>query len=115
HSYDLPPIAIEPPAPLASAPPPPSAVEPVVTMLAAPRAVPPQIEPLPSAVVLQISRNPIRAEAPPPLVSDSTLSGLERLLRVSSARGASTLYLSSESRPSVRVDGELQILDGEPI
>ena len=43
------------------------------------------------------------------------LSGLERLLRVSAARGASTLYLSSGSRPSVRVDGELQMLDGEPV
>jgi twitching motility protein PilT len=52
---------------------------------------------------------------PPPVVEDPTLSGLERLLRVSSARGASTLYLSSESRPSVRVDGELQMLDGEPV
>jgi twitching motility protein PilT len=43
------------------------------------------------------------------------LSGLERLLRLSSARGASTLYLSSESRPSIRVDGELQVLEGEPL
>ena len=49
------------------------------------------------------------------MVSDPTLSGLERLLRVSAARGASTLYLSSGSRPSVRVDGELQILDAEPV
>ena len=40
---------------------------------------------------------------------------LERLLRVSAARGASTLYLSSGSRPSVRVDGELQVLDAEPV
>jgi twitching motility protein PilT len=48
------------------------------------------------------------------MVSDPTLSGLERLLRVAAARGASTLYLSSGSRPSVRVDGELQILNGEP-
>ena len=67
------------------------------------------------AVVLNIARNPIRLEMPPPAVEDPTLSGLERLLRVSSARGASTLYLSSESRPSVRVDGELQLLDGEPV
>jgi len=94
-----PPIAasVEPPR---QAPPPPQ-----------PRAVPP---PSP-AVVLNISRNPIRSETPPPAVEDPTLSGLERLLRVSSARGASTLYLSSESRPSVRVDGELQLLDGEPV
>jgi twitching motility protein PilT len=67
------------------------------------------------AVVLNIARNPIRSEMPPPVVDDPTLSGLERLLRVSSARGASTLYLSTNSRPSVRVDGELQLLDGEPV
>ena len=46
---------------------------------------------------------------------DPTMSGLDRLLRVSAARGASTLYLSSDSRPSVRVDGELQVLEGEPV
>ena len=40
--------------------------------------------------------------------------GLDRLLRVAAARGASTLYLSSDAEPSVRVDGELQMLDGEP-
>jgi len=68
-----------------------------------------------SAVVLPISRTPIRPETPLLIVSDPTLSGLERLLRVSSARGASTLYLSSDSRPSIRVDGEVQVLDGEPV
>jgi twitching motility protein PilT len=43
------------------------------------------------------------------------VSGVDRLLRLAAARGASTLYLSSESRTSVRVDGELQILEGEPV
>ena len=62
-----------------------------------------------------MSRTPIRVEAPPPAPADDTLSGLERLLRTAAARGASTLYLSSEARPSVRVDGELQNLDGEPV
>jgi twitching motility protein PilT len=66
-------------------------------------------------VVLPIARSPIRADQPPPYVPDPTLSGLERLLRLSSARGAQTLYLSSGSRPSVRVDGELQVLEGEPV
>jgi twitching motility protein PilT len=66
-------------------------------------------------VVLNIARTPIRSELPPRTIEDATLSGLDRLLRLSSARGASTLYLSSESRPSVRVDGEVQLLDGEPI
>jgi twitching motility protein PilT len=68
------------------------------------------------AVVLPISRSAVRSDAPPPPpLDDATLSGLERLLRLSSARAASTLYLSSESKPSIRVDGELQILDGEPV
>ena len=38
---------------------------------------------------------------------------LQRLLRISAARGASMLYLSSEAKPSIRVDGELQNLEGE--
>ena len=62
-----------------------------------------------------MSRSPIRVETPPPRPSDDTLSGLERLLRTAASRGASTLYLSSDARPSVRVDGELQSLDGEPV
>lgn len=33
---------------------------------------------------------------------------------MAAARGASTLYLSSHARPSVRVDGEIQMLEGEP-
>jgi twitching motility protein PilT len=41
-------------------------------------------------------------------------SGLDRLLRTAAARSASTLYLSSDARPSVRVDGEIQMLEGEP-
>jgi twitching motility protein PilT len=108
-----PPMATAPPPVVAPEMPVIAAETPVapVVSVAAPRAVPPQ-QP---AVVLQISRNPIRSEQPPPLVSDPTLSGLERLLRLSAARGASTLYLSSGSRPSVRVDGELQMLDGEPV
>ena len=74
---------------------------------------PVEVEPTP-AVVLPIARSPIRPE-PPPLSQESGLSGLERLLRLSAARGASALYLWSKSRPSVRVDGELQMLEGEPL
>jgi twitching motility protein PilT len=67
-----------------------------------------------SAVVLSIARSQTRAD-PPPLSQDGPLSGLERLLRLSSARGASALYLWSKSRPTIRVDGELQMLEGEPV
>ena len=90
-----------------------SAERPLETPPPQTRVVPPP--PVQPAVVLNMSRNPVRSEAPPPAVGDPTLSGLERLLRLSAARGASTLYLSSNSRPSVRVDGELQVLDGEPL
>jgi twitching motility protein PilT len=120
-TIEPPPVAtIEPPPIVRIAPPvlqdaPPAAASP-------PKVAPPPVEPVARAaeppqpaVVLPIARSPIRADAPPPLVSDVALSGLERLLRLSSARGASTLYLSSESRPSVRVDGELRVLDGEPV
>ncbi len=134
---------LAPPRPAAPAAPPrpaapvasPRPAPPIAVPVAPPRPAPPMIaasiepprqatppephavspSPPHPAVVLNISRNPIRSEAPPPAVEDPTLSGLERLLRVSSARGASTLYLSSDSRPSVRVDGELQMLDGEPV
>jgi twitching motility protein PilT len=67
-----------------------------------------------SAVVLPLARNPIRSEVPLPL-AEQELAGLDRLLRLAAARGASTLYLSSASRPSVRVDGEVQTLDGAPV
>ena len=67
--------------------------------------------PLPAAIVLPLARNLIRPEAPPPLVEQAS-SGLDRLLRLAAARGASTLYLSSSARPSVRVDGDVQTLDG---
>ena len=122
-SREVPSVAatVEPPQapPIAATVAPPRQVPPIAAsverppleVLVQPRIVPP---PAP-AVVLNIARNPIRTELPPPMVDDPTLSGLERLLRVSSARGASTLYLSSQSRPSVRVDGELQMLDGEPV
>jgi twitching motility protein PilT len=100
---------LEPPPRVA--PPPALPIEPRLATSAPPRLAPP---PQP-AVVLPISRSPIRLDPPPPAVADPTLSGLDRLLRLSAARGASTLYLSSESRSSVRVDGELHVLDGEPV
>jgi twitching motility protein PilT len=64
--------------------------------------------------VLPLTRNPIRADAPPPL-GEQPFSGLDRLLRLAAARGASTLYLSSNARPSVRVDGEVQLIESAPV
>jgi twitching motility protein PilT len=65
------------------------------------------------AVVLPLARSPVRGEAPARPTSPR-LEGLDRLLRVAAARGAEALYLFSQSRPSIRVDGELSALDSEP-
>jgi twitching motility protein PilT len=62
-----------------------------------------------------MSRNPIRTEQPSASIGDPTMDGLHRLLRISAARGASTLYLSTDAQPAVRVDGELHGLDSEPV
>src|SRR5439155_9407499 len=129
-----PPQAVEPPQPVAEVPPtvveapPPAATlptrPPVEPVAESPMPVAEPSTPRPSwaarvpppATVLSMSRNPIRStEFQPPPVLDPTMSGLDRLLRVSAARGASTLYLSTDAQPSVRVDGELQTIDGEPV
>ena len=74
------------------------------------RSSAPQFDQQP-AIVLPLLRTPLKAEAPPPLAG-GTLSGLDRLLRLAAARGASTLYLVSDAKPSIRIDGEVRTLDG---
>jgi twitching motility protein PilT len=64
------------------------------------------------AVVLPLSRTGVRPEPPTRLLMPRT-GGLERLLRTASARGAEALYLFSNARPSIRVDGEIITLEGE--
>jgi len=71
---------------------------------------PPPVEP---AVVLPLSRNPARGDVP--ARPASRLNGLDRLLKLAAARGAEALYLFSQSRPSIRVDGEIHALEGEPV
>ena len=72
----------------------------------------PLIETIP-AVVLPLARNPVRPDAPR-IPASPRLAGIDRLLRLAAARGANTLYLMSQSRPAVRVDGEIATLEGEP-
>jgi twitching motility protein PilT len=68
------------------------------------------------ANVLPLARNPARPDvARPRATSQVRQGGLERLLRVAAARGAETLYLFSQARPSIRVDGEISVLDAEPV
>ena len=57
--------------------------------------------------------SPSRALLPSPVVEAP--SSLERLLRAAAARRGSTVYLLSNARPSVCVDGRLQPIDGEPL
>ena len=67
------------------------------------------------ANVLSLSRSQVRSEQPirfsPPLHT----AGIDRLLRIAAARGALTLYLTSQARPSIRVDGEISPIEGEGV
>jgi twitching motility protein PilT len=65
--------------------------------------------------VRPLARTPIRSDPPPPTLASDVPAGLDRLLRLAAARGASTLYLSSASRPLLRIDGDLQPLDGAAV
>lgn len=93
----------------------PRTVDPVVPPPVSPvsRPTPSPHEP-PPAVVLPLARSPIRPEsvrvtptAPPRHL------GVGRLLRTAFARGASSLHLMAEARPSMRVDDEMIVLETE--
>jgi twitching motility protein PilT len=60
--------------------------------------------------VLPLTRSPITPEQPP---APAARSDVDRYLRVAAARGASALYLVAKSKPVLRVDGEISILDQE--
>lgn len=66
------------------------------------------------AVVLPLARSPIRMETPRATGTPSPrFLGVGRLLRTAAARGASSLYLIAESRPSIRIDDEILPLESE--
>jgi twitching motility protein PilT len=67
----------------------------------------------PSAVVVPMQRGSARSETAADVPAPSVPS-LDRLLRIAAAQGASMLYLSSNAPPSVRVEDEVWILEGEP-
>jgi twitching motility protein PilT len=71
-------------------------------------------EPAP-AVVLPLARNHVRGDSTARTTQSLHIAGIDRLLRIAAARGASTLYLTSQGRPSIRVDGEISALDGEAV
>jgi twitching motility protein PilT len=69
----------------------------------------------PPGVVLPLARSPIRTESPRGGTTPTPrYLGIGRLLRIASARGASSLYLTASARPSIRVDDEILPLETEP-
>jgi twitching motility protein PilT len=54
----------------------------------------------------------VRIELPPRTAAGR--SGIERLLSIAAARGASALYLTSQGPPFLRLDDDVRMLDGEP-
>ena len=67
------------------------------------------------AVVLPLTRHQVRGDQSARFTPSLHATGIDRLLRIAAARGASTLYLTSQSRPSIRVDGEISPIDGESV
>jgi len=67
-----------------------------------------------SGNVLPLARSPIRPDAGrmTPMPSAKYL-GIGRLLRMAAARGASSLYLMTDTRPTIRIDDEILPLDSE--
>jgi twitching motility protein PilT len=96
-----------PPAPEPAAPaPPPRAPEPVaVAPVESDVDSDAEFESPLAAVVLPMSRVAMQPEP------GHALTGLDRLLRIAASRGASTLFVASKARPSIRVNGEMQMLD----
>lgn len=64
-------------------------------------------------VVLPMTRT-VRIEVPPRIPA-SRSTDIERLLRLAAARGASALFVTSESRPYIRVDGDIRQLENEAV
>jgi twitching motility protein PilT len=65
------------------------------------------------SVVVPMTRT-VRIEVPPRGASARS-TDVERLLRIAAARGASALFITSESRPYMRVDGDIRQLEGEAV
>lgn len=64
------------------------------------------------AVVVPLSR-PTARSSQDTVVTPPDDAALMRPLRAAAARGAATLYLVAQSKPMIRVDGEISALDGE--
>ena len=89
---------------------------PTPPVMVEPREPEPALEPEPRhAVVLTLARHQARGDQSARFTPSLHATGIDRLLRIAAARAASTLYLTSQSRPSIRVDGEISAIDGEGV
>jgi twitching motility protein PilT len=69
----------------------------------------------PLGVVLPLARGPIRTDAPRGTGTPTPrYLGIGRLLRIAAARGASSLFLTANARPTIRLDDEILPLETEP-
>jgi twitching motility protein PilT len=66
------------------------------------------------AVVVPLSRPGAKAPHEPAAVTPPDDAALMRPLRAAAARGAATLYIVAQSKPMIRVEGEISALEGEP-
>jgi twitching motility protein PilT len=66
------------------------------------------------ALVVSITRSHVRPE-PPAQSAAALIAPIEHMLRIAAARGASTVYVVAHSKPMIRVDGEISLLDSEPV
>jgi twitching motility protein PilT len=91
----------------------PARLEPEPMPIAASIEAAPEPPPAPS-VVLPMTRT-MRIELPPRIAvaSRTATTDIERLLRIAAARGASALFLTSDSRPWIRAEGDLRQLESE--
>ena len=123
-NLDVPPALVDVPVPVAAIDQPAPVVEELPIVADAPALVeeplaidePVVIDEAPAvaerAPVLQMTRT-VRIEVPPRAAAMRG-SGVERLLRLAAARAASALFVTTDCRPSIRVEGDIRPLDGEP-
>jgi twitching motility protein PilT len=125
--YDAPAAAAAPRAPISRVEP--TVSEPPVYRAADPQPTLPGLPPSYEAETAAATRDDAPSDALPGVVLSLTRDsarttgqssrghgrggGIERLLRLAAARGASALYLTTQARPAVRVDGDIRLLEGE--
>jgi len=117
HPFEMPPAPAAPsPKPDQPLPHPPVHPEERAARPEPVRPAPPLPHEVPPPFAQPLGRVPLRAEAPQrPSVPSFGTPGLDRLLRVASGRGAPVLYLVSQAKPCIRVDGEIVPIEGEPV